>query len=139
MPSLDFSGVEDFVPVPEGRYLAECVRSEDGLSNRSSQRKWSMGFEVREDPGHEGEFIGKSIKWDISLVAKARWKVLQTLQAFGEEVSKDDTEFDFDAENYQGRMVVMVVTKRQDPVYGERTQILRLDPSNTLVEAEVAA
>jgi hypothetical protein len=129
LAKLDFSSVEDFVPVPEGRYLAEVIKSAEGLSQRAGQRKWSLDLEVREDPQHDGEFIGKSIKWDLSLVAKARWKVLQTIQALGEDVSKEDTEFEFDAESYIGRLCTMVVSKQNDPTYGERTRVLRLDPA----------
>lgn len=129
---LDFSGVPEFVPVPEGRYLAEVTRSSEGLSQRASLRKWSMQLTVEGDPQHEGEFAGKTIQWDISLQKQALWKVKQTLQALGEDIAEDDDEFDFDASLYLGRKATMVVGLQRDATYGERTRVLRLEPASAL-------
>jgi hypothetical protein len=136
---IDFSGVEEFVPVGEGRYLAEVVDSAEGLSNRSNQRKWSLSLRVLQQQDGDDEFVGKTIKWDISLQPKALWKVMQTLQALGEDVTKEDAEYDFDSENYKGRRVTMIVTKRNDPTYGERTQVSRLEMATAFSATPEAA
>ncbi len=134
MPKLDFSEVEEFIPVPVGRYIAEVMRSEQGMS-ASNQRKWSLMLQVREDSAHDGEFVDKTIKWDLSLQKKAMWKVMQTLQALGEDVSIDDTEFDFNPEDYVGRQVAMLVGTQTSEGYGTRTVVNRLAP----VEEEAVA
>ncbi len=135
---IDFSGVEEFVPVPEGRYLAEVTRSEEGIA-KSNQRKWGLGFRVVEAADGTEEFVGKTIKWDMSLQPKALWKVMQTIQALGEDVSKDDDDFEFDAENYKGRKCVMIVeTTSPDAVYGVRTRVNRLESASTWAVAAAA-
>jgi len=127
---LDFSGVEEFVPVPEGRYLAEVITSAEGLSKAANQRKWTLKLRVSQALGGDEEPIGKEIKWDVSLQPKALWKVQQTLTALGESVSIEDTEFEFDAANYVGRECTLIVGKTQDPVYGSRTAVQRLEAAD---------
>ena len=107
---LDFSAVEEFVPVAVGRYLAEIEKSSEGVSERAGQRKWSLAFTVLEQPegmkdkdGEDIVYVGKKIKWDISLQSQALWKVMQTVQALGDDVTQEDTDFDFDATGYVGR------------------------------------
>ena len=124
---LDFSGVEEFVPVGVGRYRAEVTASGQGLSDRSSQAKWSLALTVIEAADGSEEFVGKVIKWDVSLQKSALWKVMQNLQALGEDVDNQEGEFEFDPDGYVGREVTMVVTERNDPTYGKRTQVNRLD------------
>ena len=142
---LDFSGVEEFVPVGVGRYLAEIEASSEGVSTRAGQRKWSLSLKVLEQPdgmkdkdGEDVDYVGKTIKWDVSLQPQALWKVMQNLQALGDDITQDDTEFDFDAEDYKGRKCVMVVGEQDDAVYGKRTRVNRLDHAKSW-EAPVAA
>lgn len=142
---LDFSGVEEFVPVAVGRYLAEIERSSEGLAQRSNKRKWSLQLVVVEQPegmkdekGEDVDYVGKTIKWDISLLPQALWKVMQTIQALGEDVTKDDSAFEFDATEYVGRRCVMIVTEQSDPTFGLRTRVSRLDHVASWEEAVAA-
>ncbi len=131
---LDFSGVEEFVPVAIGRYLAEIEASSEGVSARAGQRKWSLSLKVLEQQdglkdkeGEDVSYVGKTIKWDISLQPQALWKVMQTLQALGDDITQEDSEYDFDAADYTGRKCVMLVGEQNDPTYGIRTRVSRLD------------
>ena len=133
LAKLDFSQVEEFVPVPEGRYLAEIAKSAEGLADRSGQKKWSLQLQVVEAPEDKQEFIGKTIQWDMSLQPKALWKVKQTLAALGQEIAEEDTEFDFEAALYIGRQAVMIVGLQHDETYGDRTRVNRLALASTWV------
>ena len=128
---------EEFVPVGVGRYLAEIKQSSEGVSDRAGKRKWSLVLEVTEQPdgmvdkdGEDVDYVGKTIKWDISLQKQALWKVMQTCQALGEDITNEDTEFDFDATDYVGRKCVMIVGQQDDSVYGLRSRVNRLDHSS---------
>lgn len=126
-PKLNFSEVEEFVPVDVGSYLAEVTKSSPGLSGRAGARKWTLQLKViGAIPGKE-EYQDKTITWDISLQKQALWKVMQTLRALGEDIPEGETEFNFDAESYIGRTCVMVVTKQAaTEEFEERTRVSRL-------------
>ena len=123
---LNFTGVDTFGALPKGVvYGAEVVVSEFTKS-KAGNPAWHRVFKIINAPEGSGpvhrsdgvliaedvEYIkssGRQIFDDQGLTDKSRWAVMADLQAFGEDVSPDTKDFDFDPTEYIGREIGLVV------------------------------
>ena len=138
---LNFSDVDTFGPLPDQMvYGAEIILSTLGMSKNDNQ-KWQVRLKITEaadglapvmqtiagkdsvrigDKDMEySKAIGRQLFDDISLVEAAQFKVVEALQALGEDVKAgEDRNFEFDPPNYIGRNVGVII---ENVEYGGRT------------------
>lgn len=126
MVKVDFSQVPEYVPVGAGRYLTTVTQSYLGISKSGGKRTWYTEFQVDEDPVYEGASVGKKIRWQNSLQSNALWKFQQSLAALGSPTSVEDTDFDFEPEDYIGRQCGLAVQEEKDPIYGRQSRVTYL-------------
>lgn len=86
MPKIDFTKVEDaqdFMPLPDGKYLCELKEIEESLTQRGDDL-WKLRFEVI-----EGEYMGRYI-FDNLVFSEAALKRAKLICArLGIDVSKE--------------------------------------------------
>lgn len=91
MPTIDFSAVKDFEPLPKGEYTAALTKHEFGDS-KQGQPKVKVQYTVS-DPE---EFAGRVIFKDYSLQAKALWVIKKHLVALGADPDEFAGDVDLD-------------------------------------------
>lgn len=130
--NLNFSKVDTFGPIPDDIvYGVEVILSTLGMSSTNNQ-KWQIRLRITEAAEGSGPIMqtlpsgekqriseedveySKAVKRqlfdDISLQEQAGFKVVEALQAMGEDVKAgEDKDFDFDPSTYIGRNVGVVV------------------------------
>lgn len=103
MPKIDFSkvnDVQDFTPLPAGRYLARLVGIEEA-STQHGDEMWKLRFEVVDGP-HAGRFIFDNLVF--SDAAMKRVKLI--CSRLGLDVSK---ELELSPETLKGRTARLTV------------------------------
>lgn len=129
--NLNFSKVDTFGPLPDDIvYGAEVILSTLGTSSTNNQ-KWQLRLRITEAadgsgpvmqtlPNGEKKSLGEDVDYsramkrqlfdDISLQEQAGFKVVEALQALGEDVKAgEDKDFEFDPPSYIGRNVGVVL------------------------------
>ncbi len=120
---LDFTGVKEFGALPEDIvYGAEVIESVHGAS-KSGQPKWRMVLKITSPEEH----VGQNLWHEPSLQPQAMWKVMESLKAFGEDVSTETKDFNLEPENYHGRTIGVVV-ENQEYQGQVRAHVRRLVP-----------
>ena len=129
---LNFANVDTFAPLPDDIvYGAEVILSQPAASKKGNPT-WKTRVKITEaaDGGavvlktnpdgttspvgdEEVQYstaVSRILFDDISLLPQAQFKVVEALQALGEDVKAgEDSDFDFDPSRYMGRNVGIVV------------------------------
>lgn len=95
----------DFYVSP-GCYLAECVEADEGLT-KERDPKIKFTFQILRPEAQEG----KKIFRDCALTKKSAGFTVPVLKALG--VERTGEGYDFETEDFIGRMVVVVVEDRE--------------------------
>ena len=103
-PSIDFSDVKGFDPIPAGEYVGSVVYAQEGTS-QSGNPKIDIRWKIE-----SGEFEGRQIFDTLSFHPNALFRVKQALQAFGYE---DDFSGEVDPSALIGETAALVVTIEQ--------------------------
>ena len=80
---IDFSGVDELVALPDGRYSVIVEQVEEKISENSGKPYFAWTFEVT-----TGEFKGRKLWNNTSLQPHALWKLKETLDALGVDTTK---------------------------------------------------
>lgn len=92
MTKVNFSGVSDFKPIPEGEYEATFTEfTEPKPSKASGQLTTRMTYTIQDD-----EFQGRKVFQNLSFAEAALWNMKRTLIRLGanEDVVSDPEGFD---------------------------------------------
>ena len=150
---LNFSDVSTFGPLPDDRvYLAEIIKSTwTTVKSGPNQGKPAWQFDVKiinETDVPEAE--GRQLFNTQSLDEKSLWKVMEVVNALGEEVTVESTDWDLEPDNYLGQQIGVIVDNQayqgEDRAYPKKYVSPQYagyalnDPALTgLVEEEVPA
>lgn len=112
MPKLrvNFADARDFEALPAGTYDVVVEETEIIEGNKGPYVKWSLTVET-------GEHANRKLFMNTSTAAPGIIRMV--LRAFGEDISDDVEEFDFDPDDYLGKHATARVTQR---TYEQRLQ-----------------
>ncbi len=130
---VDFSEVEEFVPIPTDIYFAEIFQAEFKLSRQNQVPMLSVNYVIL-----EGEYEGRKIFGDNWMLAGGgAWRGKRNLRTLGYDVSEAFSAAEL-AADLIGRQC-RIRTEIQ-PYQGEdRTRVAALMPVDSDVEAAVDA
>ncbi len=113
MVSLNFSNVKTFGALPIDRvYGAEVVKSEYAQTKAGGERAWQFDVKITDGAGSE-EAVGQQLFNTQSLGEASAWKTMELLNALGEEISKETTDFQLDPADYMGREIGVTVVNEE--------------------------
>jgi hypothetical protein len=100
---VDFSGVTNFEPLPTGAYpvIIKKVELKDSSNGPWQNLNWEL--EVI-----DGEFTGRKLFLTTTLKPEGLFKLVELLEACGEEVQLEELDLDPDA--YVGRQLLVGVS-----------------------------
>lgn len=109
MPTIDFSAVKDFEPIPGGDYTAAITKHEFGTS-KSGNQKVKVTYTIQ-----DGEYEGRNIWKDYSLLPSAVWVIRKHLIAIGADPEDFGTDTDLDSllDDAHDVNVTIVVGRRE--------------------------
>ncbi|MBT9132513.1 MAG: hypothetical protein DDT33_01031 [Firmicutes bacterium] len=92
---VNFSGLENFEPLPAGVYPITVVDYEENEGPAGIY--FALTLEVTEGP-----YANRKLWTNLSLSPKAAWKLQEALIAFGHSAKELEGEFEFDPDAYLG-------------------------------------
>jgi hypothetical protein len=130
---VNFSGVQDFTPIPAGVYKVVALEFQENQSESSEYPYYKTTLEIS-----EGDHAGRKLFTNFSLSPKAAWKLREALVAFGESEESLKGDFDLDIFAYQGVECKAAVT--QEAYQGNmQNRVTSLAPINAVPKAAKTA
>jgi hypothetical protein len=104
--TIDFTDVNDYEKVPEGKYVV-YVNDMEETTSKNDNSMYKTKFKVA-----QGEQQGNTIFDNLMLTKSAAWRIRDFLTACGFDVPKKKIEVDF--EQCLGKMIKITVEHQED-------------------------
>ena len=105
---LNFSDVNTFGALPDNRvYLAEVIKS-TWTKTKAGKPAWQFDVKIINET-EVPEADGRQLFNTQSVDEKSLWKLMEVVNALGEDVSPENTDWDLEPDQYLGQQIGVIV------------------------------